>query len=811
MDRRAITLLVLLAACGGASPAGPASARPSLAPQEEISSLTAITRAGCVRCHPASGDVATHLAAPAVVGDLAEAVRWHALDGGEALLYRHPGGGQAVAADLAAYVRHLGSAAAVAVPSDVPASAAARGEALYAELACGACHAPSAFRELARRVDFERLQRFLRRPGERHPDRPHPPLAADEATALAAWLLRAQGAPAATTSGFAWVCRELRIQRAGLPDLDGIEPIAQGVAARIDAGLGTREHHFALEFEATIDVPTGGAWTFVTGSDDSSWLWLDGELLVQNEGLAPHHRSEGTRELAAGPHALRVVYTQAAGGRSLEVRWRGPGQDEEELPAARARAAQQRFAPPPALPPPDPAAVARGRAIARAQRCDACHGIVDPEFTALSPPSSARPWHGLREAPCPQVPGAQALWTAARGLLAEPPTAALQLALSLLRDGCLACHVRDGRGGLPPAVRAGLREVEDLGEEGRLPPDLTAVGRRLRPQWLERVVREGHAVRPYLRVRMPAFGAAKARDYATWFAAVDGRPGDDVEPAFTAAAAQRGRELAGVAGKNCITCHPCDGHRALGPQGMDLAVQHERLQPSWFRDWLLHPTRLRPGTRMPGLWPLADAAAVADADALRSWSSLGAAAPLPDGFPARGALRLDPRDRPILHGAFLQGLSARCLAVGTPERTHFAFELGGARLAWLWRGDFLDASGTWSGRAGELLRPAGRDHVVLDELVLGDGAPRRLLGQRRTPAGLPVLQVAVGDAEYEDEVRVQLVAGGSEVVRTLRCVRGALAVQFPTPNPNVRLVVDGAEPTPRQLAAGQSLEVVYRW
>src|SRR5688572_31281858 len=47
------------------------------------------------------------------------------------------------------------------------------------------------------------------------------------------------------------------------------------------------------------------------------------------------------------------------------------------------------------------------------------------------------------------------------------------------------------------------------------------------------------------------------------------------------------------------------------------------------------------------------------------------------------------------------GVSARCLCVGTRERTHFAYDLASARLVWLWRGDFVDAGGTWSGRRSE--------------------------------------------------------------------------------------------------------------
>ena len=130
----------------------------------------------------------------------------------------------------------------------------------------------------------------------------------------------------------------------------------------------------------------------------------------------------------------------------------------------------------------------------------------------------------------------------------------------------------------------------------------------------------------------------------------------------------------------------------------------------------------------------------------------------------------------MLHGAFLKELSARCIAVGTPQRTHYAFDVEHGRLAWLWRGDFLDATGTWHGRAGKLLTPMSVDWLVLEGFKVGSGVDRTVLGHRITEDGYPVFRVRCGDAEYEDESRARLSAAGSELVRRLRCTKGPLAM-----------------------------------
>jgi len=794
-------VLFSLGACGG-------DALPEPWTRERIAADLAVARAGCVRCHAEPVDAPGAGGRVPVRGPaLADAGAWHGVESAEALLRRHHGGEQA--AELAAWV--VSQRRVAPRPEPVPTSPArlARGEQLQRELACGACHASSAFAGLAARVDHATLAAFLVDGATHRPGVVHPSLPAAEAAAVAAHLLRAQLVTGAPQPGFAWRAWERRIDDAGLPDLDGIATVRSGIAARIDASQAPREHHYVLRFDATLDVPAAGAWTFTTGSDDSSWLWIDDVLVVANEGLAPHRRRSGQATLTAGPHALRVVFSQAAGGASLEVLWRGPGTAEQELPATRATASADALVAP-VLDAPAAAAVARGRDAAQALRCAACHDVADPDLAPL-PASTAAPWASLRPGPCPQSPAGAALLATSRDAAQCVPDAGSHLERALLRDGCLSCHVRDGRGGLPPAVQATLATTEDLGDEGRLPPDLTGVGRRLRPEWLRKVLVEGHSVRPYLRVRMPKVAAERAAEYVEWFGRVDGATTAPLLP-FDAERVRRGQQLAGTGGRNCITCHGVAGYPSVGVGGMDLAIQHERLQPQWLRSWLLEPTRLRPGTRMPALWWKLDEHAHAEVDALIAWLALGAAAPLPPGLKAApGSTLLVPGERPLLHGAFLDGVSARCLAVGSSARVHFAYDLATPRLLWLWRGDFLDASGTWNGRAGKLVKPAGGDWRVLDDVVLPSPASRRLLGQRRTPEGWPVLRIAAGDVEYEDEARAVLSAAGGEVVRTLRAVRGELVVTFGKPAPDVAVLVGGAPAAEHRVPAGRALEVVYRW
>ena len=803
--------LLLLAACGDSSSIV-SSGPPGRAPGDDAenkrlaSNLVSVQQGQCAACHSLGEAMDRELAASPAQPLAMLAGRFDLASDKPTLADHFCAGNEG---DVRAWLHMLGGQQVALESRDVAGGAIERGHQLMRELACAACHVPADW-DLADATDHAQLSAFLREPRQRAPDLAHVPLSGGEADAIAAYLLRDQKRDGARSAGFGYEYYELKIPSGDWPDLAGIEPSGRGVVETMSTAVAARKAQYAIEFTATLEIPADGDWKFATRSDDGSWLWIDDVLVVNNAGMKPPTRKNGSQRLSKGPHQLRVAYTQGGGGAELKVFWSGPGVAEQEIPGASAQTFVSRLVPPEreeALAAAD--AVARGRLAARAARCDACHQVDDPEYEALPAPLPPPAWSALGEGQCAVSTGPQVRKEV--GALPQEVSTAAQLHLAMTRDGCLSCHVRAGEGGLGKGVRNQLREVEDIGEEGMVPPDLTSVGRRLRPEWLTRVIAEGHKSRDYVVMRMPAYGEEKAAQYAAWFAEVDAKGVVDTEPEFSEEAVELGRSLAGTGGRNCISCHRMFGHESLGPQGMDLSLQHERLRPGWFRDWLLKPTSLRKNTRMPSLWLSGTEQDRVEVDAIRTWLSLGNNAPLPKGIVVdANSLVLEPIERPILHGAFLKDVSARCLAVGSPNRTHFAYDLVEPRLAWIWRGAFLDARGTWHGRAGQLVTPRGEDWEVVEDFAIEGGPKRRLLGQRRTRDGYPVLRVAAADVVYEDSSLPRLTAAGSEVVRTIRCDAGTLVLNFPSTDA-YKAVVAGKPAEQHTLTDGQSLEVIYQW
>ncbi|MDD9207254.1 DUF1080 domain-containing protein, partial [Georgenia sp. 10Sc9-8] len=89
--------------------------------------------------------------------------------------------------------------------------------------------------------------------------------------------------------------------------------------------------HFISHVTANLDVPADGDYTFRLTSDDGSLLYIDGELVIDHDGLHGEEPMDGTVSLTAGNHDLRIEYFEAGGGEILRLEWLAPGADDFEL------------------------------------------------------------------------------------------------------------------------------------------------------------------------------------------------------------------------------------------------------------------------------------------------------------------------------------------------------------------------------------------------------------------------------------------------------------------------------------------------
>jgi azurin len=112
-----------------------------------------------------------------------------------------------------------------------------------------------------------------------------------------------------------------------LPDFDKLKPVSEGKVG--NALIGTQfaklENQFGLVFEGVLSVPGSGRYSFELGSDDGSRLEVNGQRIVDNDGIHGHQAKTGGINLKPGDHPFRLLYFQKDTDKSLNLRWRGPG------------------------------------------------------------------------------------------------------------------------------------------------------------------------------------------------------------------------------------------------------------------------------------------------------------------------------------------------------------------------------------------------------------------------------------------------------------------------------------------------------
>lgn len=299
-----------------------------------------------------------------------------------------------------------------------------------------------------------------------------------------------------------------------------------------------------------------------------------------------------------------------------------------------------------------------------------------------------------------------------------------RLAQTITALNCLACHSKDGQGGvagggdgLDPYFR-NTDEKAELGDEGRIPPNLTHVGWKLTTPWLRKVLLEAGRARPYMNTHMPQFGEANVGDLVSQLASHDGIwPDKDIEePKPNDEMVLAGRSLVGEKGLNCLSCHVWGDAAPTGTAGPDITSFASRIRYDWWRAYILTPKRFKPDTRMSEFFQNGRSSIVAvlagdhekQTDALWSYFQLGQFAPAPEGLTIKGGLTLRVGDKPIVFRSFLEHAGSRGIAVGFPIGLHFAFDANTCRLVESWQGDFIDATGAWKSRGGSITGGQGK-------------------------------------------------------------------------------------------------------
>ncbi|MEZ6033619.1 MAG: PA14 domain-containing protein [Planctomycetaceae bacterium] len=524
-----------------------------------------------------------------------------------------------------------------------------------------------------------------------------------------------------------------------LPDFGQLTPKDSGETTDFSVSVSPRDETFGLRFTGYVQIPADGEYTFFVSSDDGAKLLIDDELVVNNDGLHPGGFKDGRKSLTAGAHAVVLDYFEFHGGEELEVEIKSRHLTRQPL------AGMMTLERIPTAASKDEAKIATDELIGKGRRafaalgCAACHqfgeGDQQIKWTGSAPQFSDMKSTGgcLAAEPVAGVPQfslspLQRDDISAAILATREPVSAQQstdtgddIRQIMLTMNCYACHARGSIGGVSESMtHVFVGSIPEMGDEGRIPPTLDGAGDKLNEAWLRTILKEGGKDRPYMKTRMPKFGDSAADALVPRFVKSDQQ--ESVAPVEMPEAEHRikaeARLLVGDKALSCIKCHTFGRYAATGIQSLDMTTMNRRLRRDWFHRYLLDPQKYRPGTRMPAAWPngrtvvpqILQGDSAVQIEAIWQYLADGGAAKVPSGL-LKEAIELVPVERPIIYRNFLEGLSPRGIAVGFPEKVHFAWDAEQMTPRLIWHGGFIDASKHWEGRGPGNQTPLG-DHIM---------------------------------------------------------------------------------------------------
>jgi len=596
--------------------------------------------------------------------------------------------------------------------------------------------------DLARKTTVDALTRFLKDPLKSRPDGRMPSLNLTdaEASAIAMYLLRDQsstsapGGPRPKTKGLSYQYYEGEFN--STLDLEKQKPKSSGLIDRFDVGDRKAKQNFGLRLSGILTLPRDGNYTFYTESDDGSRLFIDGNQVVENDGIHGPTEVKGEAvDLKAGEHSILATFFNGGAGAELKVFYEGPGINKRQIPTS----ALFTYGGQPMVPTDwenlvvDSEKSARGKQLFGSLGCAACHsvsgvnGLESPKAKSFadlsgsggclaSNPKSGVPKFALSNEQRAAIGNA----LQHRTDLVKPLDAAAQVNRTMAAMNCFASHTRGGVGG-PAPERAEYFTVVggvDLGDEGRIPPHLNKVGDKLKPEWLREVLFNKGTARPYMATRMPQFGERNLAQLPAAFEKADSAGSGKFANESETMDAKFGRNLVGTGGFACISCHTFGPHKSLGIPAMDLTLMSKRLKKDWFHRYLLDPPSLRPGTRMPQFWPEGKSSRPdvlsgntdRQIDAIWAYLARGKEAGLPPGL-VQGKMELVASTEPVIYRHFIQGAGSRAIGVGYPEKANLAFDANDMRLALIWQGPFIDMARHRTGRGDGFEGPLGYNTI----------------------------------------------------------------------------------------------------
>jgi hypothetical protein len=105
-----------------------------------------------------------------------------------------------------------------------------------------------------------------------------------------------------------------------MPDFNTLTPVEKGFAPDFDLNKIKHEsNNYGLVYNGFVNIPEDGKYTFYISSDDGSKLYINDQLLIDNDGLHGFNEKSAEVILKKGLQPIRLEYFQESYGEGLSV------------------------------------------------------------------------------------------------------------------------------------------------------------------------------------------------------------------------------------------------------------------------------------------------------------------------------------------------------------------------------------------------------------------------------------------------------------------------------------------------------------
>lgn len=117
-----------------------------------------------------------------------------------------------------------------------------------------------------------------------------------------------------------------------MPDFNSLKPVEEGIINNISLVNNKSVNHFGFVFDGYIEIPKDGVYTFYISSDDGSCLYIDDNMIIENDGQQAVIEKYGMTALKKGYHSIRILFFENSGGEDLKVYIKGPEIVKQPIP-----------------------------------------------------------------------------------------------------------------------------------------------------------------------------------------------------------------------------------------------------------------------------------------------------------------------------------------------------------------------------------------------------------------------------------------------------------------------------------------------